>query len=451
MPALAVWMNGQRVGTWTQSRGGVSEFEYAQSWIESEHFRVISLSLPLTADRKVRGSAVTHYFDNLLPENPDVRKRISARFAVRAETFDLLTAIGRDCVGAVQLLPPDTPPAGWDRVEGTVLDEAEVAAHLRRVTSPARLGAPDDEDEFRISIAGVQEKTALLSMSGAWYRPEGVTPTTHILKLPLGVIGGGLDFNHSVENEWLCARFLKAHGVKVAEVEIGQFEDQKVLIVERFDRRWIGAEEADVAKTRFKPGKGVWIARLPQEDMCQALALPPEKKYENLGGPSMRNILQLLAGSETAATDMAEFVLTQLLFWLLAAPDGHAKNFSLRLEAGGRYRATPIYDVLSAWPIIGRGAKQRPYEKVSLAMALRGKNAHYRLHSIRPRHWRDLAVYVGIDGLWDRLIDHVNRAPRVMQLLEAELPRDFPGSVYDKIRKGVERHAKAFLRDVRDV
>src|SRR5690606_28120967 len=95
-----------------------------------------SLSIPLTATRKVRGPEVTYYFDNLLPENPDVRKRISARFSVRAETFELLTAIGRDCVGAIQLLPPDLPPEGWDRVHGQPLTEAEVAAHLRRVTAP---------------------------------------------------------------------------------------------------------------------------------------------------------------------------------------------------------------------------------------------------------------------------------------------------------------------------
>src|SRR5688572_7668394 len=163
MASLAVWMNGQRVGTWTQRRSDISEFEYAKSWVESEFFRVISLSIPVTATLKVRGSEVTDYFDNLLPENPEVRKRISARFSIRGETFDLLTAIGRDCVGAVQLLPPGLLPAGWDRVQAKPLTEAEVAAHLRRVTAPGSgLGATGEDGEFRISIAGAQEKTALL-------------------------------------------------------------------------------------------------------------------------------------------------------------------------------------------------------------------------------------------------------------------------------------------------
>lgn len=447
MAALAVWMNGQRVGTWARTRSGVSEFEYARSWVESEFFRVISLSIPLTTTWQVRGPAVTYYFDNLLPENPDVRKRISTRFSVRADTFDLLTAIGRDCVGAVQLLPPDSEPAGWNRVQGSPLTEAEVAAHLRRVTAPiSGLGAPTEEDEFRISIAGAQEKTALLSMGGQWYRPEGATPTTHILKLPLGVIAGGLDFKHSVENEWLCAQILKAHGLPVAHTEMHQFVDQKVLVVERFDREWMGTSK-DPAKPGFTPRKGVWIARLPQEDMCQAFALPAEKKYENQGGPSMKAILQILANGEQGAEDVENFVRAQLLFWLLAAPDGHAKNFSLRLEANGTYRATPLYDVMSAWPLIGKGARQLQYEKVSLAMALRGQNAHYRLNSIRPRHWRELAEYTGVRGLWHWLVEHVTEAPAVLGRLESELPSDFPSQVYEKIRKGVERHAQAFLRD----
>lgn len=449
MAALAVWMNGQQVGTWTRGAGDISQFDYSKSWVESEYFRVISLSIPVTANLRVRGPHVTHFFDNLLPDSPEIRRRLSATFSVRTETFELLTAIGRDCAGAVQLLPRDIPPTGWDQVRGKAWTQAEVAAHLRRVTAPGSgLGAPGEQDEFRISIAGAQEKTALLKMRGAWFRPEGATPTTHILKLPLGIIAGGLDFNHSVENEWLCSKYLEAHGLNVAQTQIQQFEDQRVLVVKRFDRSWSGATQTDVAKRNFTPRENAYILRLPQEDFCQALGLPVEKKYENKGGPSMKDVLQVLAGSEDDATDKANFVLTQLLFWLLAAPDGHAKNFSLQLGGRGCYRSTPLYDVLSAWPIIGRGAKQLQYEKVSLAMALRGKNAHYRLSSIQTRHWRQLAVYAGVEGLWERMIDHVECAPSLMKELESHLPDHFPGQVYEKIRRGIERHAKIFLRGV---
>lgn len=441
-------MNGQRVGTWAQSAAdaAASRFEYAQSWVDSKFFRVLSLSIPRTADLEVHGPQVTNYFDNLLPDNPDIRKRISTRLSVRSDTFALLTAIGRDCVGAVQLLPMDMAPVGWNQVRGKALDEAQIAAHLRNVTAPAAgIGGRNDEDVLRISIAGAQEKTALLRMGNRWFWPEGATPTTHILKLPLGVIGGGLDFKHSVENEWLCAQFLDAMGLSVAQCTVQQFEDQRVLVVKRFDRRWIGASQKEVGRQKFTPRAGVYIARLPQEDFCQAFGLPAEKKYENKGGPSIRQSLQLLADS-AETSDRALFAITQLMFWLLAAPDGHAKNFSLQFAVGGSYRMAPLYDVLSAWPIIGRGASKLQYEKVSLAMALRGKSAHYKLREIHARHWKELAEMVGAPGLWEQMIANTERAPAAMRSLESRLPHDFPAFVYDSIARGVARHADVFLK-----
>jgi serine/threonine-protein kinase HipA len=452
MPSLAVWMNGRRVGTWTPGASKASEFIYDEKWIHSRFFRALSLSIPVTADLTVRGMNVTNYFDNLLPDNPDIRKRLGARFKVRAETFELLTAIGRDCVGAVQLLPPDTQPEGWNEVRALPQTQAQVAAHLRSVTAPASgFGANEEPDAFRISIAGAQEKSAFLQMGGKWFRPEGATPTTHIMKLPMGVIAGGLDFKLSVENEWLCALFLEAIGLDVARTHIERFEDLTVLVVERFDRRWVGVEQAEVGRRNFSPGKGMYIVRLPQEDFCQAFGLPLEEKYEKDGGPSIGQGLQLLAGSDRAAADRNHFVLSQLLFWLLAAPDGHAKNFSIQHAVGARYHLTPLYDVLSAWPLIGRGPKQRQYEKVSLAMALRGKSAHYRLNSIHARHWRDLAHSAGIEGLWERMIETVERAAGVFKSLEKRLPSEFPESVYAAIAKGIGRHAADFLQGVKDL
>jgi serine/threonine-protein kinase HipA len=446
MASLAVWMNGQSVGTWTVTSSGASEFAYNSAWPTSEFFRALSLSIPLTADLKVRGPSVTYYFDNLLPDSPTIRKRLGARFKVRANTFELLQAIGRDCVGAVQLLPVDLVPEGWDQLRVIAQNEAQVAAHLRSVVAPASgFGTSEALDEFRVSIAGAQEKSAFLRMGGKWFLPQGATPTTHIMKLPMGTIAGGLDFNLSVENEWLCAQFLDAIGLNIANTSIEYFEDLTVLVVERFDRRWVNVEPALVNRRSFRPDRGMHLVRLPQEDFCQAYGLPLERKYEKDGGLSLAQGLQLLSGSEHAAADRSHFVTTQLLFWLLAAPDGHAKNFSIQHSVGGRYHLTPLYDVLSAWPLIGKGPKLMQYEKVSLAMALRGKNAHYRLSSIQTRHWYELAQAVGIEGLWTRMINTVERAPSVIAGLEKKLPKGFPESVYVSIVKGIERHALEFL------
>src|SRR2546421_10332327 len=189
--SLVVWMNGERVGEWGTLRGaGTHFFRYEQSWADAPHGRALSLSLPVTADRELRGQTVEYYFDNLLPDSAEIRGRIRTRFQARSsDAFDLLTAIGRDCVGAVQLLPPNLEPLGWDRIDAAPLTEEGVERILRDVTTATPL-ARDEAEDFRISLAGAQEKTALLHMAGRGFRPQRATPTTHILKLPLGIIGG---------------------------------------------------------------------------------------------------------------------------------------------------------------------------------------------------------------------------------------------------------------------
>ena len=178
MAALDIWMNGEHVGVWYASRSGVPIFRYDAHWTRSPSGRALSLSLPITAgESEHRGDVVAHYFDNLLPDSADIRKRLSTRFKTRSTAaFDLLTAIGRDCVGAVQLLPEGMEPQGWNRIESDPLSDEQVERILRNVTSDAPLGqrdADDTGDGFRISIAGAQEKTALLRFGGAWHRPRG--------------------------------------------------------------------------------------------------------------------------------------------------------------------------------------------------------------------------------------------------------------------------------------
>ena len=443
-------MNGERVGEWGTLRGGrTAFFRYEESWANSPHGRAVSLSLPLTADREVRGPPVEYYFDNLLPDSAEIRSRIRTRFKTRtSDAFDLLTAIGRDCVGAVQLLPPKQEPIGWDRVDATPLTEDEVERTLRDVTLATALGRTEQED-FRISLAGAQEKTALLHMAGAWFRPQHATPTTHILKLPLGIIGGFQgDFSDSVENEWLCAQVLRELDLPVADAALARFGDQRALVVTRFDRRWIGVEAPDVQKKRFKPQPGIWIARLPQEDFCQATGLPHTLRYEVDGGPSIGDSLTLLANSEHPAMDRTNFVLAQLAFWLLAATDGHGKNFSLYHRTGGSYGLTPLYDVLSAWPIIGHGKNQLAIEKAKLAMGLRGRRAHYRLTEITACHWQQLALHTGVPDLWKRIQTLVESAPGALERVENRLPAGFPERVYAMIRDGALGQVRRFASTI---
>ena len=215
---LAVWMNGQHAGNWTIDARGQHEFRYEQAWIETDGTRPISLSMPLQPpDAPYRGDLVESFFENLLPDSIDIRRRVQTRFgAASLSAFDLLSEVGRDCVGAVQLLQPDQPSDNVRQIDGEALDEEGVAAELRSATSSASLGQRDD-DAFRISIAGAQEKSALLFHQGQWHRPSGATPTTHIFKLPLGRVGNmQADLSTSVENEWICRQIVHADSAQAS-------------------------------------------------------------------------------------------------------------------------------------------------------------------------------------------------------------------------------------------
>jgi serine/threonine-protein kinase HipA len=139
--------------------------------------------------------------------------------------------------------------------------------------------------------------------------------------------------------------------------------------------------------------------------------------------------------------------LTQLAFWLLAATDGHAKNFSIQHRRAGRFHLAPLYDVLSAWPIIGRGPNQLAYQRAKLAMAVRGQNAHYRLGEIEARHWQKLAMSCGPD-VFDRMKAMVERVDGVLQDVERRLPAEFPEGVWSRVADGMRRHATKFQKDL---
>lgn len=184
---LFAYMNGELVGELIQKASGELQFQYHAQWLENDKTRPISLSLPLQ-EEVIKGSRVLHFFDNLLPDTQDMKNRIQAHFSAKTnQCFDLLTHLGRDCVGALQLLT-EGDPGNIKQVSSKVLDEHEIAERLRQ-TQHASQGIGRDrfeQDDFRISIAGTQEKSAFLRLNDQWHVPTGITPTSHIFKLPIG-------------------------------------------------------------------------------------------------------------------------------------------------------------------------------------------------------------------------------------------------------------------------
>lgn len=362
----AVWYERSRVGTLARATDGAIAFTYDPAWLVSEVAFPVASSLPL-AKLKWRGDPVIAAFDNLLPDvEGELRDKIAARVGAQGnDVFSLLSVLGRDCVGALQFLPVDQVPSEQD-MQYRVISEEEMVADLKNLAA-APLALSDDED-FRISIAGAQEKTAYLRIDGQWAKPRCITPTSHIFKTPMGIIPGPdqIDLSDSVENELFCMTLAGEVGLPVAHVEKLILSGQIVLSVERFDRVW----------------QGDTLKRLPQEDICQSLGYPSAMKYQKQGGPGVAQIMELLRESDTPIEDRETFFRAQIFFFLIGASDGHAKNFSLRLGSRGRFRLAPLYDILSIAPVVRGGRLQR--KRYRLAMSVDG---HYGIDEIVPRHF----------------------------------------------------------------
>lgn len=421
---LNIFLNGRKIGVLRRESSGAIDFRYDDTWLAWESAMPVSLSLPLREDRYV-GTTVLNVFDNLLPDAEVIRRRIAERVGARGtDAYSLLAAVGQDCVGALQFLLDGTDPGPTGVVEGNPVSPSELAEIIRNLSS-APLGLRGD-DTFRISIAGVQEKTALLRYKGDWHRPTGPTATTHILKPRIGRLPNGIDLSNSVENEFFCLKLLSAFGVPTADVEIADFDDVRTLIVERFDRHW----------TRDNR-----LIRLPQEDCCQALSVSPTMKYQADGGPGMIELLELLKRSDKPEEDISVFFRAVIGFWLLGATDGHAKNFSVFLSPGGRFRMTPVYDVLSTQPNLD--ARQIPRNQFKLAMSV-GTNRHYVAGTITPRHFLQSAAMAGVGeslvrSILDSFRDHVGGWTHEVV---SRLPAGFPQGMVDSITKGVLRRAR---------
>jgi serine/threonine-protein kinase HipA len=423
---LNVFMNGRLVGRLRRQASGAIDFEYDSDWLAWEYAFPVSLSLPLREDRFV-GDPVIAVFDNLLPDNDQIRRRLAER--VTAEGYDaysLLAALGRDCVGALQFLPDGKDPGPAGGLSGRPISDKEVANILGDLKRTP-LGV-DESEEFRISLAGAQEKTALLYWKKKWQVPHGTTATTHILKPAIGKLPNGIDLSQSIENEHLCMRLTAAFGLPTAQTRMQEFSGKRALVVERFDRR------------RTRDGR---LLRLPQEDCCQALSVPPPRKYEPDGGPGIRDILELLKASDEPEADQRLFLKAQIVFWLLGATDGHAKNFSIFLLPGGRFRLTPLYDVMSAQPNVDMG--QIRHNKMKLAIAV-GDKRHYVIDSIMPRHFLQTAAKYGVPAAPVReIIDEIaNDADRAIDVALKDLPSGFPEPMTSSIIEGLRRRLRLF-------
>ncbi len=401
-----------------KAASGAIDFRYDESWLAWNHSFPVSRSLPLREDRYI-GPLVEAVFDNLLPDILDIRDKLAARTQANgSDTFNLLSAVGRDCVGAMQFLPEGEDPGTVSSVQGHAISDDEIEEILGNLANnPLGVGA---HEAFRISLAGAQEKTALLYWKNKWHLPQGTTATTHILKPQIGRLGNGIDLSLSVENEHLCMRLISTLGLPAANTRMETFGEKITLVVERFDRLWA------------RDGR---LLRLPQEDCCQALSVPSAKKYESEGGPGLTELLDLFMSSDEPTRERKMILKAAVVFWLLAATDGHAKNFSLFLHPRGGFSLTPFYDVMSIQPNLD--AHQLRQRDMKMAMAV-GKNRHYVVSEIVPRHFLQTAAACNMGESVVREIfkELLERGEAAISSVENDLPPDFPESLFVSVTEG---------------
>ena len=390
---LAVLLEGQQIGNLERLTTGTLRLRYDGAYSDASSATPLSVSMPPT--QEVHGDArITPWLWGLLPDNADVLSRWGRDFGVSiVSPFSLVgTQVGRDCAGAVQFCSPNDVDDFLAR-PGDIswLDEADVAARLRmlRTDSTSWLG-PGFTGQF--SLGGAQAKTALHYAAGQhggngrWGDPTGSMPTTHILK---PAIAG---FEAQNVNEHLCLAAARTLGLPAANTRIEKFEDESVIVVERFDRT-------------VRSGA---LVRVHQEDLCQALSVTPARKYQSDGGPAPGQIAELIRSAipgAAAETDVWRFADALAFNWLIAGTDAHAKNYSLLL-AGNQIRLAPLYDVASILPYDASDG-----HNLKLAMKV---GADYKLHRTdRRAAWEHAADELKLDRvrLIDRVLDLAERTP----------------------------------------
>ncbi|UQN31770.1 HipA domain-containing protein [Brachybacterium kimchii] len=312
MKILHMMLDGQTVGELVQDDHGATRVLSPR--IEGAPW--VSLAFP-PGPHAVKPSTTRAYLAGLLPDTAEARDAVARRFDVSGESqFALLSKIGADCPGAIQFLD-DSQLDASDEGLLVPVGEAEIAARLRALRGGSRdWGVPGEH----WSLGGAQSKIALRLEGGVWHQAEGAQPTSHILKPGID------DFPSQALIEHLSLRTLGLLGLRVADTRFVRFGEEPAIVVERFDR------------VRDDAGN---LRRVPQEDLCQATSTLPADKYD----PKVLDVVTVLRGGGASEDTIAEFASAVLANWVLAAPDAHAKNFSIVLGANGVEALTPLYDV----------------------------------------------------------------------------------------------------------
>ncbi|WP_349260367.1 type II toxin-antitoxin system HipA family toxin [Baekduia sp.] len=393
--ALSVWCFGQLAGELTDT-GRALVFRYDATWLDGG-LPPLSQSLPL--DGAFSSEAAGAFFGGLLPEGAP-RELLARRLGVSSgNDFGLLAAVGGDTAGAISVQPLGQPPPHGGDVEW--LDDDALIQLIDEL--PTRPMHADEDGEYRLSLAGAQDKLPVVVGDGGRIGlTKGQTPSTHILKTPIERL------DDTVINEAFCLTLAHAMGIDAATATPHRVDERDFLLVERYDRRTDDDNN---------------VTRLHQEDFCQALGIPTQRKYQAEGGPALTDCFALLrTATAVPAPEIIKLLDDIALNFLIGNHDAHGKNYSLLyLPENAHAVLAPAYDVISTFAYHRKHNLTR-----KMAMSIGGE---YRPDYLQPRHLaRTLAeTGLGAAAARRRLLAHANAAPR----LARDVRTDFANSGWD--------------------
>lgn len=397
------------VGVLSQDLGGRFEFEYAEGASQA-----LSLSLPLH-QRKYDYLSCEGFFNGLLPEGDSIRQLIAKKYGISAHNdFSMLRAIGYDCAGAVCFTDAsDAPPlASYHELTGRILTEAELEDIIINLpTKPLETNA----DGIRLSLAGAQHKTALLLLRNQLAAPHRDVPTSHIIKPAIA------PYDETIENEYICLETARAMGLNVPRLEIRQANKTKYFMIERYDRHIEGGK----------------IARLHQEDFCQATNKPSIRKYQKEGGVSYRDCANILRHTRSPALYINELLERIIFNFIIGNNDAHGKNFSLLYDLDGKCKLAPCYDILCT----------QVYPELTRRMAMK-IGRHDERRKLELRHFQAMAQDMGVSekALANRWLAQALQVPLELEKVVQSIPNRIGQRMLEAVHKNAAFITRVFGR-----
>ena len=402
---LNVYLNNDFVGALSKDDNGGVSFQYDKNAKHS-----LSLTLPIREEIYLNKDC-KGFFNGLLPESEQVRIAIGKKYGINPKNdFSMLNAIGYDCAGAVAFFQ-DKPIKlkEYYEIKGDILSEDELEKYIKELPKkPLALGT-----DKRLSLAGAQDKTAVVMINNKIAIPEDNVPSTHILKPAIN----GL--TETIENEYLCLKVAEKLGIQIPNIQICQANDTQYLLIERYDR--------EVNNEKIK--------RIHQEDFCQASNIPSAYKYQSEGGVDFKRCIEILKRTTKPAVSIKQFVKLMIFNYLIGNNDAHGKNFSILHYDNGEITFAPAYDILCT----------SIYPELSSKMAMK-IGGYYESNKIYPRHFERMAKDIGISYTQVKkiLINQCQILPDIVKEVSQMFENTVGENIFNTVLKNCTRNLNNF-------